>query len=99
MDGGAKHPDRGLHILSVLGWKPMPHVRDYGGEKRLRRLDHKHIVTLDCVASFVIGEQNFVKFFSRPDPNFHLFAFRSDSRGHINYFIRRDFWNKDLATP
>jgi hypothetical protein len=40
MNAGTEHPDRGIDILSIIGWKPMPRVRNYGGEKRLGWLDN-----------------------------------------------------------
>jgi hypothetical protein len=49
MNTGAKDPNRGIDILSIIGslrrvrpvadWKPMPHTRDYGCEKWLGWLD------------------------------------------------------------
>jgi hypothetical protein len=38
MNAGAEDPDRGISSVPVIGWTPMAHVRDYGGQKRLCRL-------------------------------------------------------------
>jgi len=40
VNAGTEDPNGGIGILPIIGWKPMPHVRDDGGQKRLRRLDH-----------------------------------------------------------
>ena len=39
MNAGAKDPDRGIGRLPISGCTPMARVRDYSGQKRLRRLD------------------------------------------------------------
>ena len=38
MNAGTEDPDRGIDSVSVIGWKSMARVRDYGGQKRLCRL-------------------------------------------------------------
>jgi hypothetical protein len=39
MNTGTEDPNRGIGSLSVIGWKPKPGVRDYGGQKWLGWLD------------------------------------------------------------
>ncbi len=39
MNAGAEHPDLGISSLSITAWTLMIRVRDYGGQKRLSRLD------------------------------------------------------------
>ncbi len=40
MNAGGENPNRGIGSLPIIGWKPMPRIRDYGRQERLRWLDH-----------------------------------------------------------
>src|SRR5207248_5315573 len=39
MNAGTEDPDRRIGGLPIIGWRPMPRVREYGGQKWLSRLD------------------------------------------------------------
>jgi hypothetical protein len=44
MNGGTKDPDRGIGRLPITACASMASVRDYGGQKRLSRLDDERKV-------------------------------------------------------
>jgi hypothetical protein len=39
MNTGTEEPNRGIAILPIIGWKPMPRARNYGSQKWLGWLD------------------------------------------------------------